>query len=109
VIQHQYRKPSDNLAQYAADLIGRQEVDVDWYLDQMCDAPVFRWTSDEDDAMGLDPWRYYADLPIDPEDVKACGWRLFVQRKDMPPELRTGSIDLRKQFEEELKSWKARA
>lgn len=89
MIPHSYRNASDNLAQYAADQIGRQEVTVDWYLDHMIDAPVFRWTSDDDSQMGLDPWRFYADLPIEPEDVAARGWRLFVQRRDMPEDLRT--------------------
>lgn len=84
VVAHRYMNASDNLAQYAADLIDRQEVTVDFYLDKMCDEPVFRWTSDEDHKCGLDPWRYYADLPIDAEDVKARGWRLFVQRRNMP-------------------------
>lgn len=84
MIPHRYTNASDNIAQFEADCIGRQEVTVDWYLDNMCDAPVFRWTSDEDHGFGLDPWRFYADLPIDPEDVKERGWRLFVQRKDMP-------------------------
>ena len=84
MIPHSYLNASDNVAQYHADQIGRQEVTVDWYLDHMIDACVFRWTGDEDEEMGLDPWRYYADLPIEPEDVKARGWRLFVQRRDMP-------------------------
>ena len=94
MIPHEYTNASDNLAQYCADGIDRQEVTVDWYLDNMIDAPVFRWTCDDDHHYGLDAWRYYADLPIDPEDVKARGWRLFVQRKDMPVELRTVKRDL---------------
>ena len=89
MISHSYRNASDNLAQYHADQIDRQEVTVDWYLDNMIDACVFRWTSDEDAEMGLDPWRFYMDLPLDPEEVKERGWRLFVQRKDMPDEVRT--------------------
>jgi len=91
---HEYLNASDNLAQYEADQIGRQEVTVGWYFDHMCDEAVFRWTSDEEAEMGLDPWRYYADLPIEPEDAIARGWRLFVQRKDMPEEIRTVKRDL---------------
>ena len=89
MIVHQYKNASDNLAQYEADQIGRQEVTVDWYLDNMIDACVFRWMDDEAQEMGMDPWRFYMDLPIEPEDVKDRGWRLFVQRKDMPADLRT--------------------
>ena len=93
MIPHAYVDAGDNLAQYMADLIDRQEVTVDWYLDHMIDAAVFRWTSDEDAQLGLDPWRFHADLPIEPEDVKARGWRLFVQRRDMPEDLRTVAHD----------------
>lgn len=89
MVPHNYTNASDNLAQYEADQIGRQEVTVDWYLDNMIDEPIFRWTSDCDANCGLDPWRYYMDLPIEPEDVKERGWRLFVQRSDMPADLRT--------------------
>lgn len=84
MIPHSYLNANDNLAQFHADQIGRQEVTVDWYLDHMIDACFFRWTGDENEEMGLDPWRYYADLPIEPEDAKKRGWRLFVQRRDMP-------------------------
>lgn len=94
MIPHSYINASDNLAQYEADLIDRQEVTVDWYLDHMIEAPVFRWTNDEDHSCGLDAWRFYADLPIEPEDVIERGWRLFVQRKDMPAEHRTTKRDL---------------
>lgn len=94
MIAHQYTNASDNLAQYEADLIDRQEVTIDWYLDHMIDAPVFRWTCDEDHQYGLDAWRFYADLPIEPEDAISRGWRVFVQRKDMPKELRTVKLDL---------------
>lgn len=89
MIEHKYTKASDNIAQFEADQIGRQEVTVDWYLDNMIDAAVFRWVGDEDAQMGLDPWRYYADLPIEPEDAIERGWRLFVQRRDMPEDVRT--------------------
>ena len=89
MVPHSYGNASDNIAQYHADQIDRQEVNVDWYLDNMIDACVFRWTSDDDAEMGLDPWRFYMDLPIEPEDVKERGWRLFVQRSDMPADLRT--------------------
>lgn len=94
MVPHNYINASDNIAQYEADLIGRQEVTVDWYLDHMIDAPVFRWVSDEASEFGMDPWRFYADLPIEPEDAIARGWRLFVQRKDMPEDLRTTKRDL---------------
>ena len=88
MIPHDLFNDNVNRAQYSADLLNRQEVTVDWYLDNMIDECVFRWMGDEDDDMGLDPWRYYAELPIDAEDAKARGWRLFVQRKDMPEEFR---------------------
>jgi hypothetical protein len=91
MIEHRYLNASDNLAQYHADhycgMPGRQEVTVDWYLDNMIDSPFFRWTDDEDLEMGLDPWRFHMDLPIDPEDAKERGWRIFVQRKDIPEDL----------------------
>ena len=89
MVPHKYTNASDNLAQYEADQIDRQEVTVEWYLEHMIDACVFRWMDDEAQAFGLDPWRFYMDLPIDPEDVAERGWRLFVQRKDMPSWLRT--------------------
>lgn len=84
VILHRFDMPSDNLAQYCAEECHRQEVTVDWYLKHMPDQPLFRWTSDEDQKMGLDPWRFHQDLPVDPEEAKERGWRIFVQRKDMP-------------------------
>lgn len=91
MIRHRYTNASDNLAQYHADHMcpppGRQEVTVDWYLDNMIDACLFRWVSDEDCEMGLDPWRFHMDLPIDPEEAKERGWRIFVQRADMPEDL----------------------
>ncbi len=98
MIVHNYTDASDNLAQYEADQLDRQEVTVDWYLDNMIDACLFRWTGDEDAELGLDPWRFHMDLPIEPEDAKERGWRIFVQRKDMPAEERTekkfvGTID----------------
>lgn len=83
MIPHSYVNASDNPAQYAADQLGRQEVEIDWYLDNMIDAPIFRWVEGQED-LGLDPWRFYYDLPIDPETAKERGWRIFVQRKDMP-------------------------
>lgn len=77
MIEHRYSNATDNLAQYEADKIGRQEVGADWYLEHMCDAPLFAWTSDEDLKLGLDPWRYSSMVPDRPR-------RLFVQRKDIP-------------------------
>lgn len=94
MIPHTYKDASENVAQYQADLIDRQEVTVDWYLDHMCDESFFRWTSDEDAEIGLDPWRYHMDLPIEPEEAVERGWRIFVQRKDMPEGLRTVKRDL---------------
>lgn len=77
MIPHEYKNASDNLAQFQADKIGRQEVTVDWYLEFMCDEPLFLWTSDEDFECGLDPWRLLSMVPDRP-----C--RLFVQNKDIP-------------------------
>lgn len=94
MIPHTYKDASENVAQYQSDLIDRQEVTVDWYLDHMCDEPFFRWTSDEDAEMGLDPWRFHMDLPVEPEEAIERGWRIFVQRKDMPEDLRTVKKDL---------------
>lgn len=94
MVPHSYTNASENLAQYRADLLDRQEVTVDWYLDHMCDASFFRYTSDEDAELGLDEWRYHMDMPIEPEDAIARGWRIFVQRKDMPEALRTKKRDL---------------
>lgn len=82
IIKHGYTKASDNLAQYYADKEcgkPRQEITVDFYLDYLCDESFWLWTSDEDAETGLDPWRYYMDLPIDPEEAKKRGWRIFVQ------------------------------
>lgn len=84
IIEHQYVKASDNLAQYYADKEcrkPRQEVTVDFYLDYLCDESFWRWTGDEDAEIGLDPWRYHMDMPIEPEVAKQRGWRIFVQQE----------------------------
>jgi len=61
-------------AQSAAERCNRQEVTADWYLDNMCDAPLWRWV-DNQIELGLDPWRLCDEVPGD-----KC--RLFVQRRD---------------------------
>lgn len=85
MINHQYKIPSDNVAQYCADQlpVPRQEVTIDWYLEHMCDSPLFRWI-DGQVEFNMDPWRLHYDFPIEPEEAKELGWRIFVQRKDMP-------------------------
>lgn len=80
MIPHTYT-PIVRAAQLAADGCGRQEVTIDWYLEHMFDYPLFRWIEGQDE-FGLDPWRYYMDFPVDSEEAKARGWRIFVQRKD---------------------------
>lgn len=69
-----------DLAKQYAEQCGRQEVSIDWFIANMADKPVFRWTSDDDAVMGLDPWRIDPDL----DDAAALGWRIFVQKNDMP-------------------------
>lgn len=83
IVEHQYVNASDNLAQYHADkecVKPRQEVTIDFYLDYLCDESFWRWIGDQDAEMGLDPWRYHMDLPIEAEEAKALGWRIFVQQ-----------------------------
>ena len=63
--------------------VPRQEVTIDFYLEHCIDAPFWRWIEDQDD-MGLDPWRFYEDFPIEPEHAAARGWRIFVQVRDLP-------------------------
>jgi hypothetical protein len=91
VIPHCYVNASDNVAQFEADRLPspRQEVTVDFYLEHMVDLdrPLWRWTADEDHHIGLDPWRFHMDLPMDPEDIKERGWRIFVQKDHLPPEI----------------------
>ncbi|UTU08096.1 hypothetical protein CcrC1_gp410 [Caulobacter phage C1] len=70
-------------AHIAAAAIGRVEVDVDYYLDQMIDAPLWLWKAHALDY-GMDPWQFFMDLPVEPEDVKERGLRIFVQIKNMP-------------------------
>jgi hypothetical protein len=86
MIIHHYRFAGDNPAQSAADLLDRQEVGVDWYAEHMTDAPLFRWIDGQEEC-GMDPWRFYMDLPIEPEDAKKRGWRIFVQKRDLPPHM----------------------
>ena len=74
MIPHEYTYASENPAQWHADQIDRQEVTADWYLEHMCDAPLFRWV-DGQVEYNLDPWRL-CDMVPDFE----C--RLFVQRRD---------------------------
>lgn len=74
MIKHSYTYASDNEAQWCADQLNRQEVTADWYLENMCDAPLWRWV-DGQTEFNLDPWRLCAMVPDRP-----C--RLFVQRRD---------------------------
>lgn len=92
MVPHKYFNASDNLAQYEADALNRQEVTVDWYLQHMIDASIFIWIGDAHAECGLDPWRFHYDLPLEPEEMKKLGRRIFVQRKDMPAELRTKAL-----------------
>lgn len=85
MVPHSYINATDNLAQACADDLGRQEVTAEWYLANMCDAPLFAWTTDEDQRMGLDPWRLLDMVPDSPR-------RLFVQRKDMTTSQRRLSL-----------------
>jgi hypothetical protein len=93
MIPHRYPAPIMRAAffqaidpiQREADAVGRQEVTVDWYLEYMIDAPIWRCMPlDAADWAGGDPWRYFMDLPIEPEDIKARGWRMFVQKNQIP-------------------------
>jgi hypothetical protein len=79
MIEHRYTNASDDLPQYIADTLDRQEVTADWYLDYMAEKPVWAWVSTEAYHMGLEPWRLDPDIDI----AKAKGWRLFIQRRDL--------------------------
>lgn len=63
--------------------VPRVEVTVDYYLDNCIDKPLWRWV-DGQEEYGMDPWRFYEDLPLDPEEIKERGWRIFVQERDLP-------------------------
>lgn len=80
MIPHHYMNASDDLPQYVADTLSRQEVTADWYLDNMADKPLWAWTSTEAYEMGLEPWKLNPDVDV----AESNGWRLFVQKGDMP-------------------------
>ncbi len=60
-------------------LLDRLEISVEQYLEYMYDYSFFRWIDDEMWQVGLDPWQYYMDLPIEEEEAIENGWRIFVQ------------------------------
>lgn len=74
---------ANDVAHQHAVEIGRVEVTVDYYLDQMCDESLWLWKGHNLEH-GMDPWQYFMDLPVEPEVVKERGMRIFVQIKDMP-------------------------
>lgn len=79
MIPHRYINASDDLAQYEADQIGRQEVTLDWFIENGIenDIALWAWVSDEAAKFGLDPWRL-----IELDQVKP--WhRLFVQKNQL--------------------------
>lgn len=96
MIPHRYLNPSDNIAQYNADQIGRQEVTADWYINSdMAGETVFGWVGDEAASLGLDPWRINPDFDVSRDgEVIPAHMRLFIQRRDaerlgieLPPQM----------------------
>ena len=71
-------------AQAAAELCGRQEVNAQWYLDNMLDCAVWAWVGG--DEYGLDPWRYDPEFDVNAltGEIIPSGTRLFVQKSDLP-------------------------
>lgn len=72
LVPHFYERPSDNLAQYRADAIDRQQVRGDWLQfrgDRLIDSElvadfpcVYIWRGDNADDLGLDPWHICDDF-----------------------------------------------
>lgn len=86
MIAHEFRQPSDNLAQSVAEEVGRQEVTADWLYNNKdagnC-ANIYMWHRDGDEAYGLslEPWRLNPDMW---DRAEKNGHRLFVQLCDLP-------------------------
>jgi hypothetical protein len=76
--------PTDEAHREASSLsTPRQEVTIDYYLEHCIDVPFWRWHGGALDY-GMDPWTFFEDFPIDPEDAQERGWRIFVQVRDLP-------------------------
>lgn len=83
-IDHDYKIPSDNLAQYSADEINRQEVTHEFMLDHINGAYglfecCYFWRGDDAAEMGLDPWQIVDDF----EYFHKPDTRVFVERKHL--------------------------
>ncbi len=72
-----------------AKTIDRVEVTVKFYLDHMIDSPCWRWL-DGVVGTGMDPWKFYEDLPIDEEEAVERKWRLFVHKRSIPNPIQDG-------------------
>ena len=79
MIKHEYLNADENICQWHADEIGRQEVSKEWAETTAIDLDIqlYAWISDEAAELSLDPWR----LIDGPEDIPNA--RYFVSRKDL--------------------------
>jgi len=83
LIAHTYKavggtRIATDYAQKVGNSLHRQEVDIDWYYDNMPDAPLYGWRINGEDfhRMGLEPWI------TNPDESK--GLRYFVDRHRLP-------------------------
>lgn len=95
VIPHTYIDCSEDPGAYAADLINRQAVTVEFAHEHLCDEPVWLFSETKAD-MGLDPWTLLAGIDkrtdgtayfvewgiIDAMEVPP-GFRVYAQRKTL--------------------------
>lgn len=72
-----------------AKTIDRVEVTIKFYLDHMIDSPCWRWLPGMQET-GMDPWKFYEDLPIDEEEAVARNWRIFVHKRSIPNPIQDG-------------------
>lgn len=84
IISHNYVNASDDLAQWDADRIGRQEVTPEWFAQYgvELDLPFLLWVrgwSDESLKSHLTPWIIGNDFGYQYKP----GYRVFVQKQDL--------------------------
>lgn len=77
MIKHEYHLASDNIAQWTADNLRRQEVTPEFAEKNLTDCIIYIYVGGED--FGLDPWR----VTYDWQYRYKPGMRLFVDRHQL--------------------------
>lgn len=99
VVKHFYGVPSDNVAQYCADELNRQEVTHEFMLNPSLGLGMFDdfyfWRGDDWQEMGMDPWQIVDDFDY----YAKPDTRVFVERKILIAVLRTLMTDLGKKID----------